>query len=112
MALDGGDVYTPAITKYLRQGIDVPTPSVQTGVTNDVYLSLERGAVVGGDTATIRASIKPLILWLWIGGAVMAIGTLLAAFPGRRRRRPTDPVSAPIQVADDEPDAEKELQRV
>ena len=26
----------------------------------------------------------------------MAVGTVLAAFPGRRRRRPTDPVSAPI----------------
>ena len=34
-----------------------------------------------------------MILWLWIGGAVMAIGTMLAAFPGARRRRPTDPVS-------------------
>ena len=42
--------------------------------------------------------IKPLILWLWIGGGLMAVGTLLAAFPGRRRRRPTDPVSAPIDV--------------
>ena len=40
--------------------------------------------------------VKPLILWLWIGGGLMAVGTLLAAFPGRRRRRPTDPVSAPI----------------
>jgi cytochrome c-type biogenesis protein CcmF len=37
----------------------------------------------------------PLAVWLWIGGTVMAIGTLLAAWPGRRRR-PTDPVSAPI----------------
>jgi cytochrome c-type biogenesis protein CcmF len=108
--LDGGDVYTPAITKYLRQGIDVPTPSVQTGVTKDVYLSLERGATPGGDAATIRASIKPLILWLWIGGTVMAVGTLLAAFPGRRRRRPTDPVSAPIDLPDDR--HEPELQRV
>ena len=26
---------------------------------------------------------------------LMALGTLLAAFPGRRRRRPTDPTSAP-----------------
>ena len=26
----------------------------------------------------------------------MAVGTVLAAFPGSRRRRPTDPVSAPI----------------
>ena len=43
--------------------------------------------------------VKPLILWLWIGGAVMAIGTLLAAFPGSRRRRPTDPVSALVDGA-------------
>ncbi|HEU4841647.1 MAG TPA: hypothetical protein VFT09_09400, partial [Ilumatobacteraceae bacterium] len=48
--------------------------------------------------ATIRVFVKPLILWLWIGGGLMAVGTLLAAFPGRRRRRPTDPVSAPIDV--------------
>ena len=89
-------MYRPANTKYLRQGIDIGTPSVRTGPTKDVYLTLERGAAPGDTTATIRVFIKPLILWLWIGGAVMAIGTLLAAFPGSRRRRPTDPVSAPV----------------
>ncbi|HEX6659618.1 MAG TPA: cytochrome c-type biogenesis CcmF C-terminal domain-containing protein [Ilumatobacter sp.] len=104
--LDGGDVYTPRITKYLRQGIDVGTPSVSTGVTRDVYMTLERGAVPGAEQATIRVFTKPLILWLWIGGAVMTIGTLLAAFPGRRRR-PTDPVSAPIVVDSDEPELER-----
>jgi cytochrome c-type biogenesis protein CcmF len=104
--LDGGDVYTPRITKYLRQGLDIGTPSVRTGVTNDVYLTLERGAVPGAEQATIRVFTKPMILWLWIGGAVMAIGTLLAAFPGRRRRRPTDPASAPIVVDSDEPELE------
>jgi cytochrome c-type biogenesis protein CcmF len=35
-------------------------------------------------------------VWLWIGGLLMAFGTLLAAFPGARRRRPVDPVSAPV----------------
>ena len=39
--------------------------------------------------------LSPLTLWLWFGGAVMAVGTALAMFPGRRRR-PTDPVSAPV----------------
>ena len=102
-----GEVYTPRLTKYLRQGIDIGTPSVSTGVTRDVYLTLERGAVPGAEQATIRVFTKPLILWLWIGGAVMAIGTLLAAFPGRRRRRPTDPVSAPIVVDSDEPELER-----
>jgi cytochrome c-type biogenesis protein CcmF len=39
--------------------------------------------------------VRPLILWLWLGGGIMAFGTLLAALPGRRRR-PTEPVSAPV----------------
>ena len=41
-----------------------------------------------------------MIVWLWIGGALMAVGTVLAAFPGRRRR-PTDPSSAPIRTEDE-----------
>jgi cytochrome c-type biogenesis protein CcmF len=61
--------------------------------------------VAPGDTeATIRVFIKPMILWLWIGGAIMALGTLLAAFPGSRRRLAVDPVSAPIGLAGPGPD--------
>ncbi len=100
--LDGDQVYAPANTKYLLRGIDVGTPSVRTGLRGDVYLTLEPGATPGATEATIRVFIKPLTVWLWIGGALMAIGTLLAAFPGKRRRRPTDPVSAPIAAADPE----------
>jgi hypothetical protein len=37
--------------------------------------------------------VQPLVTWLWIGGGIMAAGTVLAAFPGRRRN-PIDPVSA------------------
>jgi cytochrome c-type biogenesis protein CcmF len=40
------------------------------------------------------------VLWLWLGGAIMAIGTLLAAFPGRRQRRATEPVSATVATDD------------
>jgi len=101
--LDGERVYSPANTTYIRQGVPVSTPSVRTGVTGDVYLTLEPGATPGAEAATIRVFVKPLILWLWIGGGLMAVGTLLAAFPGRRRR-PTDPVSAPIGVEDRPPE--------
>jgi cytochrome c-type biogenesis protein CcmF len=104
VVLDGERTYAPAITTYLLQGVDVPTPSVRTGVRGDVYLTLERGATPGANEATIRVFIKPLVVWLWIGGALMAIGTLLAAFPGKRRRRPTDPVSAPIAAAGSPPE--------
>jgi cytochrome c-type biogenesis protein CcmF len=47
---------------------------------------------------TIGVRTFPLAMWLWTGGGIMAVGTLLSAFPGKRRRRPTDAVSAPIQV--------------
>lgn len=99
--LDRRQVYEPAITKYLKLGEDIGTPSVRTGVTKDVYLTIAPGAVrpAPGDTqVTLQVFVKPMIVWLWIGGGFMAVGTLLAAFPGSRRRRPTDPVSAPIPV--------------
>jgi cytochrome c-type biogenesis protein CcmF len=47
--------------------------------------------------ARIKVFIKPLVMWMWIGGGMMALGTLLALFPGRRRR-PTDAVSARIDT--------------
>ena len=69
---------------------------MRSGLTRDIYLTLEGSPQAGDTTATIKVFIKPMIVWLWIGGAMMALGTVLAAFPGRRRRRPTDPVSAPV----------------
>ena len=98
--LDGGSVYRPATTTYLNVGSDVGTPSVRTGLTEDIYLTLDPGAVAGDTSATIRVFVKPMILWLWIGGLIMAIGTLLAAFPGTRRRRAVDPVSWPVANGD------------
>jgi hypothetical protein len=47
--------------------------------------------------------VLPLPMWLWIGGGLLLVGTLLSAFPGQRRR-PTDPVSAPIGVKAVAPD--------
>ncbi len=97
--VDGNKTYRPAITTYLLQGMEIGTPSVRTGLTKDVYLTLDQGAAPGDTTATIRVFVKPMVLWLWIGGAMMAVGTVLAAFPGSRRR-PIDPVSAPVPVGE------------
>jgi cytochrome c-type biogenesis protein CcmF len=58
-----------------------------------VYLSLQRQPSEDDPTVGLRVIVQPLIAWLWIGGALMVVGTAMAEFPGRRRR-PTDPVSA------------------
>lgn len=93
VSIDGGQAYAPAITKYTNLGLNVGTPSVKTGFFKDLYLTLESPVLKDSGMARIKIFIKPLILWLWIGGGLMAIGTLLAAFPGRRRR-PTEATSA------------------
>jgi cytochrome c-type biogenesis protein CcmF len=96
-----GQVHEPAINRFDGSGQSIGTPSVATSLTQDVYLTLLRApADDAGQSAAVRVIVQPLVTWLWIGGIVMAVGTGLAAFPGRRRN-PIDPVSAPVPDGDE-----------
>ncbi len=95
--VDGGKIYAPAVQQFPFATQAIGSPSVKSGLANDVYLTLAAPPDHPGGSAVIGVIVQPLIVWLWIGGAVIAIGTALAAWPGRRRR-PTAPVSAPIEV--------------
>jgi len=95
VSIDGGQAYAPAVSKYKSMGSNIGTPSVKTGFVKDIYLTLEPPVKVSSNAAKIKVFIKPMILWLWIGGGLMGIGTLMSVFPGKRRR-PTDPTSAPL----------------
>jgi len=97
VSIDGGQAYAPAVSKYKAMGSNIGTPSVKTSFVKDIYLTLEPPVKPTSDSAKIKVFIKPMIMWLWIGGGLMGIGTLLSVFPGKRRR-PTDPTSAPIEV--------------
>ena len=89
--IDGGKVYAPALQLYKARGDNVATPSVRTGLTQDIYLTLLKPSSAADDHVTFGVRLMPMTLWLWVGGLLVAVGTVLAAFPGRRRRRPTDP---------------------
>jgi cytochrome c-type biogenesis protein CcmF len=96
--VDGGKTYEPALSQYPGFGQLIGTPSVKTGLKEDVYLTVTRLPEAPDGEVTLRVIIQPMALWLWVGGGVMAFGTVLAAWPGRRRR-PTDPVSAGLPEA-------------
>ena len=100
VSIDGGQAYAPAVSKYKAMGMNIGTPSVKTSFAYDLYLTLEPPVKVTSDAAKIKVFIKPMVMWLWIGGGLMGLGTLLSAFPGRRRR-PTDPTSARVPEAVD-----------
>jgi cytochrome c-type biogenesis protein CcmF len=52
----------------------------------DTYVIL--AGVSGQDTAEIRVSFNPLVVWVWIGGFIMMIGGLIVMWPQAERRRP------------------------
>jgi cytochrome c-type biogenesis protein CcmF len=95
--IDGGRVYRPALNQFPFATQAIGTPSVRTGGIDDVYLTLVSPPREKGAPAVIGVVVQPLVMWLWVGGAIMALGTLLAALPGRRRR-PTLPASAPVEL--------------
>ena len=88
-------VYTPSISTFPNSTDGIGTPSVRTGAVDDVYLTLVSGADDKG-RVTIGVRINTMIVWLWIGGAVMAIGTIMAIAPRLRR---TPKRSVPVDSA-------------
>jgi cytochrome c-type biogenesis protein CcmF len=72
--------------KNLHKGHDQPSTEVaiHSTLTEDLYVIL---AGYEGEVATFKVLVNPLVVWIWIGGGVMALGTLLALSPDRRRRK-------------------------
>ena len=93
IAVDGDCCAAPAISRYTLRGQVVGHPATLTSARRDVQLSVVRLPSETGGNLVLRITVQPLIVWLWVGGAVMLVGIVLAAFPGRRRR-PTAPTSA------------------
>ncbi|MGA2520880.1 MAG: heme lyase CcmF/NrfE family subunit [Acidimicrobiales bacterium] len=95
VVVDGATVLRPAVSQFGPDTEAVGTPAIDSGFEDDVYLTVNALPVQRGGPVTIGVIIQPLVSWLWGGGALLVVGAILAAVPGRRRRA-TDPVSAPV----------------
>ncbi len=83
---EGGDslgVYSPAISTYPNVNQGIATPSVHVGLLRDVYLSLVAAPDDSG-RVTVQVLVNPLVSWLWTGGLIMALGTILCLVPKKR----------------------------
>jgi cytochrome c-type biogenesis protein CcmF len=71
-----------------RAGGQVMTEAAIDGkLSRDLYVSL--GEPLAGDAWAIRVYVKPFVRCIWLGGLMIALGGLLAAFDKRYRRRKT-----------------------
>ncbi|HAQ23318.1 MAG TPA: cytochrome C biogenesis protein CcmF [Acidimicrobiaceae bacterium] len=105
----------PAISVFPFGGQTIGTPSTRSTWRDDLQLAVlavpeavgdgsssAAGGGVGAETASstvVRVTVQPLVSWLWIGGAIMAVGTALAAVAGagsassRSRQADREPVA-------------------
>jgi cytochrome c-type biogenesis protein CcmF len=75
-------------------------PSTEVGIRTsakmDLYIVL---AGVRDETAELRISFNPLVVWVWIGGMIMAIGGLIVMWPQAERRRAPSGYVATLEPA-------------
>ena len=99
LRVDGGGTFKPAISSF-GSGTNVGTPSIDSSWRDDVYLTID-GIPPTGTMWRFGVVVEPLVAWIWTGGLLLVVGSVLSAVPGRRRR-PTDPVSA-LLTSDERP---------
>lgn len=66
-------------------GQEQPTTEVaiHTTLKEDLYVIL---AGYEKDVATFKVLVNPLVVWLWIGGGIMAFGSIIIMMPSRRKK--------------------------
>ncbi|MBO85561.1 MAG: cytochrome C biogenesis protein CcmF [Deltaproteobacteria bacterium] len=92
-------VLEPRLNHYKKMGTPIGTPVVKSRLTEDLYLSLINVDPTA-KTASLDVMIHPMVMWLWVGGAFMLIGTVVAVWPSRSRARAAaKSVPAPVSAA-------------
>ncbi len=75
-------------------------PGVRSSIENDVYVLLVDWEPIASNGATFKIYINPLVNWVWAGGIMFILGTLIAAWPdgSEVRRRVTSTLAvAPMR---------------
>ena len=82
---------TPRTEFYTRTGQPMTIPGVRSTVGEDFYVIMVNWESATADAATFRIFLNPLINWVWAGGFIFILGTLIAAWP--------DPVDQKVTAA-------------
>ncbi len=84
VAYEGDKIATlkPEKRQYVT-GMPMTEAAIDPSLFRDLYVAL--GESLGNGAWSLRLYYKPLIRWIWLGGLLIALGALLAAFDKRYR---------------------------
>ncbi len=75
----------PARLFYIRQQQPASKVAIRSTPLYDLYVVLA-GIDDQSGLATFQVFLTPLVLWLWVGGLVIALGTVVVLWPNLRER--------------------------
>jgi cytochrome c-type biogenesis protein CcmF len=78
---DEWGVLSPALKFFPSQQAPIGRAVHRSSISEDVYLILSGFSELDKNQATLKALVRPLLVWIWIGGFVIFLGTLLAILP-------------------------------
>ena len=74
-------ILSPALKYFPTQESPVGRAVHRSTLSEDIYLILSGFSEVNKNQATLKVLVRPLVVWMWIGGGVILLGTLLAILP-------------------------------
>ncbi len=83
-------VLAPALKYFPTQQSPIGRAVFRSTLTEDLYLILSGASDVRDGQATVKALVRPAVAWIWIGGGIITLGTLLAVWPVAARPKRED----------------------
>lgn len=91
---EGGNRFTtltPGVDVFLAQQQRSSEVAIDSSPFRDVYVVLV-GLTPDG-LARISVFVNPMMMWIWVGGLIMVVGSIIAVWPARRRREAVMPAA-------------------
>ncbi len=79
---------------YFESQQQMTIPGVRSTLEGDLYIILAEWMEISTQNATLKIYLNPLVNWLWFGGIIFILGTLVAAWPEK------DPENEAVRVTE------------
>jgi cytochrome c-type biogenesis protein CcmF len=71
----------PALKFFPAQQSPIGRAVHQSSLSEDIYLILSGFSEIDRNQATLKVLVRPLVVWMWIGGFIITLGTLICILP-------------------------------